>query len=377
MKRLVSAGITLLCILTLGSFAHPSLPDQVAARYQPSTAFDNDYCLATTLQQGGVQEMDEGDLILRGELLSAAQSPLEGYVVQLQALTRMVDETSTDIEGRFVFGNLSTGTYTLEVYDSDGVPVELSPASKSTVELEADTAIFPVLYTVEAKQAEAPAHSDITLAQAGVISGTVTAEDTGDPLEDVRVIVRTPSGEFVTSTSTDASGNYTVTGLDAGEYIVKFDPQNFSSVGDPAEAYLLEYYNDQPDQDSADPVTVTDPGTTSGIDAALERGSQISGTVTAEDGGAPLADVDVDIYDYCTLNRVADTETDSNGEYTTPGLPTGSYIVEFDPESFGASNRYSGEYYDDQATLLAADQINTTAPTDVTNIDAQTVSIHI
>ncbi|GAG43963.1 unnamed protein product, partial [marine sediment metagenome] len=63
--------------------------------------------------------------------------------------------------------------------------------------------------------------------------------------------------------STDASGAYTMGGLPIGDYKVQFN-----DCGDPA-MYVGEWYNDQPDFESADLVPVTAGVNTSGIDAAL------------------------------------------------------------------------------------------------------------
>jgi hypothetical protein len=477
MKPLSSVGLIMLCCLVLGSFAAMTQPHTAAAGIQPDTTLNNEQCMAPLLQQGEAPEIGEGDLILRGAVRSATDKPLAGYIVQLRAMTDVIDQTSTNEEGYFTFGNLPEGAYTFEVRDEDGASVALSPASESTVELEANANMFPVLYVEGVGDEAAVADTPIAPAQTGVISGTVTAEDTSNPLEDVEVTVLSSDGSYVNDTMTDASGNYSITGLDAGDYIVEFDPQNFVTEGDPVAAYLLEYYDNQPDEDTADLVTVSESATTSDIDAALTRGnvisgtvtaedtsnplenvevviftsdgsyvsdtetdasgnyttpglpsgsyivafdpqnfstegepaeaylpeyydnqpdrdaadsiafistgdttsvdaalalgSQISGTVTAEDTSDPIAGIDVSIYEYCTFRYVTDTETDASGNYTTPGLPSGSYIVEFEASYFGPSVAYIDEYYDDQATRIMADQIDVTAPTAVNDIDAQ------
>lgn len=297
MKPLSSIGLIFLWLLMSGSFAGTSQPHTAVAGQRPDIMPDNEQCRAAALQSGDLPAVGDGDLILRGELLSATNRPLAGYVVQLRAMTQLIDETGTYAEGFFAFSHLPVGSYTLVVRHTDGEPVELSPASASTIDLEDTREAFAVLYAATSAGPDVSTRSHITPAQAGAISGTVTAADTGDPLANVKVrvtaAVRFPF--FSSSVFTDASGTYTMTNLSAGDYAVEFDPQNPLTDGEPVEVYLAEYYNNQLDNATVDLVRVSASGTITDIDAALTRGSRISGTVTAADGGAPLQDVTVEV----------------------------------------------------------------------------------
>src|SRR5664280_2601 len=73
----------------------------------------------------------------------------------------------------------------------------------------------------------------------------------------------------------------------------------------------------------------------------------IAGTVTAQVGGAHLANISVNAYasldDYYSGNQAASTQTVSNGTYDFGGsLPAGSYLVEFRDDSNG---NYLTQYY--------------------------------
>lgn len=58
-------------------------------------------------------------------------------------------------------------------------------------------------------------------------------------------------------------------------------PISFSGSGEGEGGnYLTQFYNGKPSTSEADPVPVTAPGTTSGIDAEMRPGGQISGRVT-------------------------------------------------------------------------------------------------
>jgi hypothetical protein len=103
------------------------------------------------------------------------------------------------------------------------------------------------------------------LGAAGFISGTVTAEGSGSPLESICVFVADPSiGNTEGFARTDSSGEYIVGGLASTSYKV-----SFSDGCDGTIDHVEEYYNNKPDFSTADPVSVTQGATTSGINAAL------------------------------------------------------------------------------------------------------------
>jgi hypothetical protein len=62
---------------------------------------------------------------------------------------------------------------------------------------------------------------------------------------------------------------------------------------------------------------------------------------------------------------VVSTTTAIDGTYTTPAVTDGTYRVRFSPPS-----GYLEEYYDDKATLEAADPITVATPDTTTGIDA-------
>ncbi|MFP4437592.1 MAG: carboxypeptidase regulatory-like domain-containing protein [Chloroflexaceae bacterium] len=173
--------------------------------------------------------------------------------------------------------------------------------------------------------------------------------------------------EYIGNFRTDAAGNYMTPGLPTGSYMVEFIPSTFR----PSRVYVGEYYNDQMIRDTADPIAVTAGTDVPAINAQLARGTQISGRVTDANTAEPLRDVDVIVYDYCSLERITTTKTDLGGSYTTPGLPSGSYGVRFEPRSLGGSSAYISATYADQSSAPAEGRIDTTAPTDVNDIDAQ------
>jgi hypothetical protein len=189
---------------------------------------------------------------------------------------------------------------------------------------------------------------DAALAPGGKISGTVTAADTSTPLDDVTINVFDTAGYFYKDTYANSSGAYEVVGLPSGGYIVEFDTSTRASSD--AKEYPDQYYNQQPLFADGETVTVTAPGTTA-LDAALAPGGQISGTVTASDTGVPLEDVIVYSYmsDGVNSYTMAQSQTDSNGDYTLYSMFDGDYYISFNTTSsslFTSARNYAPEGYD-------------------------------
>ncbi len=96
-------------------------------------------------------------------------------------------------------------------------------------------------------------------ALAGTVTGTVT--DAGGPLAGIWVVAINPAGAVVANVTTGPDGTYTLAGLDAGPYRIRFV--------DPTGAHPPLYYDNTAGYDDATPVTVTGGTATTGIDATL------------------------------------------------------------------------------------------------------------
>ncbi|WP_284190110.1 SdrD B-like domain-containing protein, partial [Zoogloea oryzae] len=167
------------------------------------------------------------------------------------------------------------------------------------------------------------------IASPGAITGTVLEDTNNDnvgdtPLAGVTVVLKDPvSGTVISTTTTDASGNYSFNGVPPGNYVV----QETNKPG----------YTDVSDKDGGDlnsiAVTVTPGATNSGNDFVDERlPGAISGTVREDNdnndtGDTPIAGVTVTLVNATTGLVVATTTTDVNGNYTFTGVPAGSYNV--------------------------------------------------
>lgn len=125
------------------------------------------------------------------------------------------------------------------------------------------------------------------------ITGTVYDPE-GAPLEGARVAawiegegggggIGRAAAEYA-SAVTDADGRYTLTGLAAGDWLVRTDTWEL-----PADLNLLDvFYGDALDYDDATPLVIPDgpAHAASGIDLRVQQGGQVSGIVAEADRGS-------------------------------------------------------------------------------------------
>ena len=94
----------------------------------------------------------------------------------------------------------------------------------------------------------------------------------------------------------------------------------------------------------------------------------VSGTVTAE-GGGPLENICVDLYENSFGGYEDYVETDSSGRYSFEAVPPGEYVVAF-YDFCDEEVNYADEWYDNAATYEDADPITVSPLDDVEGIDA-------
>ena len=105
---------------------------------------------------------------------------------------------------------------------------------------------------------------DANLGMDGSISGVVS-DGSGIPLDGICVQAYARNGSDVIREVQTQSGDYHLTGLGAGSYILKFS--DCVNPDDPA--FVTEFYDDQLSADEAVPVTVAEDSPTDGIDIEL------------------------------------------------------------------------------------------------------------
>lgn len=153
-----------------------------------------------------------------------------------------------------------------------------------------------------------------------------------DPFKDITVELIGADGSVVATTKTDADGNYSFTGLDAGTYTVKV-----TKAGDIAELTQTE----DPDgtKDNASGAITLNAGNPvrENVNFGYIKKHAISGNVyldqnrdkTKNTGDIDLSGVTVKLLDK-DGNVVGTTTTDKDGNYSFTGLNDGTYTVQVD-----------------------------------------------
>jgi Carboxypeptidase regulatory-like domain len=134
--------------------------------------------------------------------------------------------------------------------------------------------------------------------------GRVTGPN-GSAISDVQVrVLPSPTGGFATSgtertSTTDANGEYSIDGLEAGEESLNFTHQKYSSIRK----------------------SVTLKGRETRLDVQLASGGRVTGTVVTE-AGAPVSDAQVEAY---SSGGFESARTDANGAFEFDSVTPGRY----------------------------------------------------
>jgi hypothetical protein len=175
------------------------------------------------------------------------------------------------------------------------------------------------------------------LVKGGTITGRVTAG--GKPVNGACVYGQSISdfADYGTAT-TNKAGRYDLTGLNSGRYELEFYPCDEGSAT-LAETLLPGL------------VTVRAPHATTGVNAALPLGGDITGTVL---GGSPATAQPSECAEAEEVNGLAANAatTGANGEFTIMNLPAGEYQV--DIGGCGIVGNLAPQWYQDAPTSADA-----------------------
>jgi len=168
-------------------------------------------------------------------------------------------EDWTDSNGRFFINVFYNGTYRVHssIYNPRNYEVEYynnvpDKASATLVTVNNDTITG----------------LNFTLTRYGRVSGTVYEDDGTTPIPNTSIELNPVSGWRKWESSTNNLGAYTFENIPSGNYHVKAT----GYVEGQGALYIAEFYNEKINLATADPVNVTSPNTTPGIDFTLTTG---------------------------------------------------------------------------------------------------------
>ncbi|MCD6172116.1 MAG: carboxypeptidase regulatory-like domain-containing protein [Thermoplasmata archaeon] len=262
-----------------------------------------------------------------------------------------VGNAQTDANGTYTISGLPSGEYRV---DASG-PGRVRKWYNNT------------LWYHEAQPVNVTASNDtpninFTLEPGGTISGKLT-DGQGNPLVNVSVFCERIDGPGAGGATSNADGNYTIDGLPFGKYIVRSPDRG----GDNDDDFIMIYYNNKANRESADIVTISSesPDAT-GINFTLQIGGSISGHVFDIDNN-PIANLHVYAEEYDTGEWRSGTYTNQDGSYILRGLPTGAYRIRTCAPCSDLA--YRDKYYNDTTNWGDATPVSVTVPNDTPNIN--------
>ncbi|MFC2140442.1 hypothetical protein ACFLQ1_01820 [Candidatus Auribacterota bacterium] len=186
---------------------------------------------------------------------------------------------------------------------------------------------------------------NLHLPAGGQILGQVTDQVTSLPLDKMIGIdiFDYDNGKYIASFPTDETSNFGFN-LPYGKY--RIGTSNWDNS-----RYIMEFFIDKYDFESADSVELTEQSPQIQIQFALELGGEISGIVLDQDGNPVTVEgMEITVLDPSDGNWVAANQTKPDGSYFVSGLRTGDYKLQIRP--FGTD--YAMQYYDGQTDFDSA-----------------------
>jgi hypothetical protein len=181
----------------------------------------------------------------------------------------------------------------------------------------------------------------------GRISGRVLGEAMPQPIPLPGVLVEAVVAGRRILTRSGADGAFLLTGVPAGDALVRF------ATDDPLSRevhYQAGYYTSSPGLLEGTPIRVNNGETRTLADAVLPLGCSFTGIVRAEDTSLPMGRTLVRVESRAPLSAGWTTRTSADGRFLIGGLPGGSFVVQVVPEG----SEYIPVYYNGSRTAEGA-----------------------
>ncbi|MCU0643852.1 MAG: carboxypeptidase regulatory-like domain-containing protein, partial [bacterium] len=262
-------------------------------------------------------------------------------------------------DGTYYFGALPPGTYYVQA------------AGETSDQLS----YIPEYYKESRDQAGATklklicgdtTNINFTIEDWGRISGKVTRQDNGAPIDSIHVLLFDVNWELAHWCQTGTEGQYLFNKAYPGSYFIGIEGNGFFD-GKYQKRFLSEYYLESNTREGAALLNVGADALN--IDFALQEGCTISGVATRQDNGSPIQNARIRLYD-SHWTDLAEELTDAAGHYLFSGLENGSYYVEATGwcDVDGQSQQlFFNEYYLDAPIREAATLLNITGATSQIN----------
>jgi len=261
----------------------------------------------------------------------------------------------------------SKGDYVLEVGRAGTFTVHFDTTVEGLIPQTFYKGVFVNREATSVKVEEGATTSGIdeTIEEGGRITGRVLDSSTRAPIQGVEACAELPDVDqsgvepHRMCATTNAGGEYEIQGLTPGEGVPEGGYEvEFTSALD----YVRQFYDGMPERYSGTTRIPIQAGkTVPNIDAELEEGGEISGRVTSQVDGEPLAGAQACAGGHCA-------KTNAAGEYTITRLPSHEYTVYFSGPG-GLETEYLGQYYKEKESPNV-EPVDVTAPQKVSGIDA-------
>jgi protocatechuate 3,4-dioxygenase beta subunit len=302
--------------------------------------------------------------VIAGQTTPDVNAQLDGYGIISGTITDTqgngIEDVTIivfDMDQNFITMSLThlTGDYQLyEIPPGNYKLIFYTTHSNYLSEMYNDKDSFESADVVEVIAGQTTSGINAQLAAGGIITGTVIDKN-GAGINNTNVMAWNISENWMVSTNTDSKGDYTLQGLISGSYKLQFFPEG--------QNYFPEWYNGKDSFETADAVMVTEGQTTSGVDAQLDEGGMITGTVT-DKNGVGLESITVSAWDL-NNNCIDYTYTNAAGFYTLYKLFSGNYKIQF------YDSNYFPEWYNDKDSFDSADSVSVSEGQTTIDINVQ------